>query len=151
MYLGRALNHAADNHQFLNIATELVLISRDVIWLNKVYGDYTGSKEEARWDVVTMIPKPEKAIRKPQFEAMEDDRQGKEQQEDAIEDVRDNPRVEPGIERRRQGQEQQKPERPKTRSQGHDESVDTSQVKRNFMELKRLGIEVDRPALAERV
>ena len=43
MYLGRARDHAADTHRFLNLQTEMVLISRDVIWLNKVYGDYKGT------------------------------------------------------------------------------------------------------------
>ena len=40
MYLGRAPKHAGDVYQFLNLATNRVIVSRDAIWLKKVYGDY---------------------------------------------------------------------------------------------------------------
>ncbi len=56
MYLGRAKDHAADTHRFLNIDTKLVIISRDVIWLNQVYGEYTGSHKVVQWDSIGMIP-----------------------------------------------------------------------------------------------
>jgi hypothetical protein len=41
-YMGRARDHVADTHRFLNLGTGLIIISRGVIWLNKVYGDYAG-------------------------------------------------------------------------------------------------------------
>ena len=44
VYLGRARDHAGDTHRFLNLQTELVLTTRDIIWLNKVYGDYKGCR-----------------------------------------------------------------------------------------------------------
>lgn len=54
MYLGRAKNHAGDTHRMLNINTLKVLISRDAIWLNQVYGEYKGDKRIT--DVVTVVP-----------------------------------------------------------------------------------------------
>ena len=56
MYLGRARDHAGDTHRFLNIDTEMVIISRDVIWLNKVYGDYTGTHKGVQWDSIGLVP-----------------------------------------------------------------------------------------------
>ena len=40
LYLGPAENHAGDVHRFLNLATKRIVHSRDVIWLNKVYGEW---------------------------------------------------------------------------------------------------------------
>ena len=62
MYLGRAKDHAGDTYRFLNLETELVLISRDVIWLNKVYGDYKGTKESEAWETIGILPKIEKHV-----------------------------------------------------------------------------------------
>ena len=55
IYLGRARDHAADTHRFLNLGTGLVIISRDVIWLNKVNGDYAGIKE-IKQEMIGWIP-----------------------------------------------------------------------------------------------
>lgn len=77
MYLGRARDHAADTHRFLNLSTELVLISRDAIWLNKVYGQYKGTKLETAWDLIGSLPKP---IKDPQQEHHQDGQQGRRQQ-----------------------------------------------------------------------
>ena len=68
MYLGRARDHAGDTHRFLNLQTELVLTTRDIIWLNKVYGDYKGSKMEVNWDTVGIVPKLSKRDLQPQQE-----------------------------------------------------------------------------------
>jgi hypothetical protein len=38
--LGAAPNHAPDVFRFLNLATNKVIVSRNVIWLNKCYGDW---------------------------------------------------------------------------------------------------------------
>jgi hypothetical protein len=46
MFLGHAPNHATDTFQFLNLQTMKVIVSRDVVWLNKCYGDWLGAGEE---------------------------------------------------------------------------------------------------------
>ena len=56
MYLGREKDHAADTYRMLNIATKRVLISRDAIWLNKVFGVYEGSHSTPLLDTITVIP-----------------------------------------------------------------------------------------------
>ena len=56
MYLGRARHHNADTHRFLNIASELVMVSRDVIWLNQVYGQYKGLHKPVRLDTIAHKP-----------------------------------------------------------------------------------------------
>ena len=40
MHLGQAVNHPRDTYRFLNLATDRVILSRDVRWLGKVYGTY---------------------------------------------------------------------------------------------------------------
>jgi hypothetical protein len=40
MFLGVAPNHAPDVFRFLNLATNKVIVSRNVIWLGKCYGDW---------------------------------------------------------------------------------------------------------------
>jgi hypothetical protein len=40
MFLGHAPNHASDVFHFLNLETRHVIISRNVIWLDKMYGDW---------------------------------------------------------------------------------------------------------------
>jgi hypothetical protein len=40
MFLGHAPNHAPDVFRFLNLATKHVIISRNAIWLNKIYSDW---------------------------------------------------------------------------------------------------------------
>jgi hypothetical protein len=42
MFLGHALNHAADTLRFLNLQTMKVVVSRDVVRLNQCYGDWKG-------------------------------------------------------------------------------------------------------------
>ena len=42
MYLGRADNHSNDVYRFLNLKTNRIMLSRDVQWLNKSYGDWKG-------------------------------------------------------------------------------------------------------------
>jgi hypothetical protein len=45
VYLGQARDHAGDTYRFLNLATKMVLVSRDVIWLDQVYGEFTGNHD----------------------------------------------------------------------------------------------------------
>jgi len=44
IYCGRAANHGADVHQFFNERTKRIIMSRDVQWLKKVYGDWKGGE-----------------------------------------------------------------------------------------------------------
>jgi hypothetical protein len=52
MFLGHALNHATDTFRFLNLQTMKDIVSRDVVWLNKCYGDWKG----LGWNKITMAP-----------------------------------------------------------------------------------------------
>jgi hypothetical protein len=52
MFLGHAPNHATDTFRFLNLQTMKVVVSRDVIWLNKCYGDWKGLDKNK----ITMAP-----------------------------------------------------------------------------------------------
>ena len=56
MYLGRAKDHAADTYRLLHLGTERVYTSRDVIWMNKVYGEYVGTDLPSLHDTVTLVP-----------------------------------------------------------------------------------------------
>ena len=38
MFLGYAQNHTNSTYRMLNLRTKWILLSRDVIWLNKTYG-----------------------------------------------------------------------------------------------------------------
>jgi hypothetical protein len=40
MFLGAAPNHAPDVFRFLNLETKKVIVSGNVIWLDKCYGDW---------------------------------------------------------------------------------------------------------------
>jgi hypothetical protein len=40
MFLGYAFNHSADVYRFLKMGTKRVVLSRNVIWLNKLYCCY---------------------------------------------------------------------------------------------------------------
>ena len=42
MVLGRAADHSGDVYRFLNLTTNKVIKSRDVLWLNKMYGEWKG-------------------------------------------------------------------------------------------------------------
>ena len=133
MYLGRARNHAGDTHRFLNLQTELVLISRDVIWLNKVYGDYKGTHKEVRWDRIGTLPKAIKDVPEPQLQAVPHAQQNEGQQHDG--------HGEQNV--RRNQVEHTQDTGVRTRSQGFMGSApDTSSVKRNTRELQALGLSV---------
>jgi hypothetical protein len=43
--LGRARDHGGDTCSFLNFATKMVLVSRDVTWLDQVHGEFNGTHE----------------------------------------------------------------------------------------------------------
>jgi hypothetical protein len=44
MYLGMAENHSDQVYHFLKLDTNQVILSRDVLWLDKSYGDWKGVK-----------------------------------------------------------------------------------------------------------
>jgi hypothetical protein len=47
LYLGLAENHSKDVYRLLNLNTHRVIMSRDVTWINKTYGEWKGlTKEE---------------------------------------------------------------------------------------------------------
>jgi len=48
IYCGRAVNHGADVHRFFNERTKRIIMSRDVQWLKKVYGDWKGGLSKAK-------------------------------------------------------------------------------------------------------
>ena len=50
MVLGYAQNHTVGTYLMLNLRTKFILISRDIIWLNKAYGEYVSRKENTNSD-----------------------------------------------------------------------------------------------------
>ena len=48
VFVGYATNHAGDVYRMFNITTRKISMSRDVIWLDKLYGDYFKLKEGKR-------------------------------------------------------------------------------------------------------
>ena len=46
MFLGYAKDHAGDVYRFLKMGTKQVVLSRDVIWLNKLYWHYKNSLKD---------------------------------------------------------------------------------------------------------
>lgn len=55
LHLGRAPDHAADTHGFLHMSTLKLVVSKDAIWLNKVHGEFRGTKDIPP-DLVTVTP-----------------------------------------------------------------------------------------------
>ena len=66
LYLGKAIDHSADTSRFLNIATERVVNTRNVLWLNKTYGEWRGLKLPPKPETVSLIPlnEEEKEVKK---------------------------------------------------------------------------------------
>jgi hypothetical protein len=99
-----------------------VLISRDAIWLIKVYGQYTGTKLEEAWDLIGTLPKP---IKEPQQEHHKDGRQEERQQQQ-------QPREQPRVQNVNTGR--------RTRSQGYEPAkislTGNERHKRELMSLK---------------
>ena len=48
LYLGPALNKPKDTHRFMDLKTRKIFSSRDVVWLDKVYGTYQGLSEDKK-------------------------------------------------------------------------------------------------------
>ena len=48
MFLSYAQNHTGGTYHMLNLRTKRIVPSRDIIWLNKTYGDYISSKEKTK-------------------------------------------------------------------------------------------------------
>ena len=50
MFLGYAQNYTGGTYHMLNIRSKHIVLSRDVIWLNKNYGEYVSRKENTKTD-----------------------------------------------------------------------------------------------------
>ena len=50
MFLGSAQNHTCDKYRMLNLHIKNIILLRDDIWLNKIYGGYVSIKENTRAD-----------------------------------------------------------------------------------------------------
>ena len=48
VFVGYATNHAGDVYRMFNMATQKISMPRDVIWLDKLYGDYFKLKKGER-------------------------------------------------------------------------------------------------------
>jgi hypothetical protein len=48
VFVGYPSNHASDVYRLLNLKTNHVIKSRDVIWLNKTYGEWMKSKDHPK-------------------------------------------------------------------------------------------------------
>ncbi len=50
IFLGYAVNHAGDVYRMLKLATNKILVSRDIIWLKQNYGDWARAKSATTSD-----------------------------------------------------------------------------------------------------
>ena len=48
IFLGYAQNHTGGIYLMLNLRTKRIVLIRDVIWLNKTYGEYISRKETTK-------------------------------------------------------------------------------------------------------
>ena len=156
MHLGRARDHSADTYRFLNLETELILISRDAIWLNKTYGEYLGSAERTRWEKIGALPKVDKI---PVYGGTGDNT-GATTGEAAIgggntggANARENTTGDTGgTGAGRVATATANVERRVTRSMGEPTAPEVGEVQRNVQELRSLGVNVepdaDRVAMA---
>ena len=44
MFLGYSQNHTSGTYHMLNLCSKRIVLSRDVIWINKTYGEYISGK-----------------------------------------------------------------------------------------------------------
>jgi transposase InsO family protein len=63
IYLGIAKNHSPDVYRLMNLKTRAVINSRDVIWLNKTYGEWKGlvnkPVETQGWEDIELFDGPD--------------------------------------------------------------------------------------------
>ena len=88
LYLGRAPDHSADTYRFLNLGTQKLIVSRDAIWMNKVYGEFKGEEYTAP-DLTTVMPVSYE-VKKSKKKSGEDPAQAQ-LQEAATQDVEEQP------------------------------------------------------------
>ena len=76
LYVGSADDHANDVHRFMTLDTQRVVYSRDVTWLNQVYGDWKGLTDPRvnipDDEVVTMDQDEEETTSTPEQEQRDD-------------------------------------------------------------------------------
>ena len=51
MFVGYSEKHASKVYRFLKLDTNRIILSRDVTWLNKMYGDYNQNEEESELEI----------------------------------------------------------------------------------------------------
>ena len=51
MLLGCVQNHNGDAYRMLNLSKKCILLSRDIIWINKTYGEYISRKENTKANI----------------------------------------------------------------------------------------------------
>jgi hypothetical protein len=51
MFMGYSINHAHDVYRMLNIKTNKIINSRDIVWMNKVYKDWKDQKDKKKSEV----------------------------------------------------------------------------------------------------
>ena len=62
VYIGRSIDHTDDTYKFYNINTQARIQSRDVKWLDKLYGEWCNNKGESETNITfnkrfSLIPK----------------------------------------------------------------------------------------------
>ena len=56
IYVGPAASHASDVHMFLNITTHKFIESRDITWMDQMYGDWKNLKAPQGESQITHLP-----------------------------------------------------------------------------------------------
>jgi len=92
VHMGRAKGHAGDTYRFLNPKTKGIIVSRDAIWLDKVYGEYKGTHKAPTYDTTTVIPKMKLVMAQ---QVTETDNQPTQQEEAEPATMLDNDATEP--------------------------------------------------------
>ena len=62
MFVGYADDHSGDVYRFLNIHTKMIIMSRDVRWLNIIWKHYRRKSNYARKQVVLFLDEEERSI-----------------------------------------------------------------------------------------
>ena len=50
VFMGYTENHSGDVYRMLNLSTNTIILSRDIIWLKKMYKDWIKSKQSTIYD-----------------------------------------------------------------------------------------------------
>jgi hypothetical protein len=58
LHLGPSIDHGRDTYRFLNLTTKRVINTRDITWLQKVYGEWKGLSKPSPLGEAAVIPIP---------------------------------------------------------------------------------------------